>query len=91
MLKPVLTTSSRSPSVLSAYYNNPTATSSALDSDGWFRTGDIGKLDQRGYLWITDRLKEMIKVKGYVLLPSPLTTPQPSIPWTQAASHIHHI
>lgn len=46
------------------YLNNPEATKEVLDQDGWYRTGDVGRLDDSGALFITDRMKEMIKVKG---------------------------
>lgn len=54
----------RSGMLLNCYLNNKEATDESLDKDGWFRTGDIGKVDGNDYLWITDRLKEVIKVKG---------------------------
>lgn len=47
------------------YLNNPDATASTVDAEGWLRTGDIGVVDADGYLTIVDRLKELIKVKGY--------------------------
>lgn len=43
-------------------------TSKVIDSDGWLRTGDIAYFDQDGYLYIVDRLKEMIKYNGYQVI-----------------------
>lgn len=49
---------------MSEYLGNPSATAEALDDDGWYHTGDIGHVDKHQQLYITDRLKEVIKVKG---------------------------
>lgn len=54
------------------YLNNPKATSETFDSDGWLHTGDQGFLDDEGLLTITDRIKEMIKVKGIGVAPAEL-------------------
>ena len=54
----------KSGQLLCCYLNNAEATNESVDQDGWFRTGDIGKVDSNGFMWITDRLKEVIKVKG---------------------------
>lgn len=51
--------------VVSGYLNNAAATTSAINKDGWLRTGDIVYFDHDGYLHIVDRLKEIIKYKGF--------------------------
>jgi acyl-CoA synthetase (AMP-forming)/AMP-acid ligase II len=62
----------RTPSRLTGYLNNPQATSELLTADGWLRTGDLGFVDEDGFVFITDRLKELIKVKGLQVAPAEL-------------------
>ena len=62
----------RGPQIMIGYLNNADATAATLDSDGWLRTGDIGTVDVDGYLTVVDRLKELIKVKGYQVAPAEL-------------------
>lgn len=57
---------------MTCYLNNPEATKESLDDDGWYRSGDIGKIDNRGIVSITGRVKEIIKVKGLQVAPSEL-------------------
>jgi 4-coumarate--CoA ligase len=60
----------RGPQVMLGYHGNPAATAAALTSDGWLRTGDLGEFDAEGYLTLRDRLKELIKVKGFQVAPA---------------------
>jgi acyl-CoA synthetase (AMP-forming)/AMP-acid ligase II len=60
----------RGPNVMIGYLDDPAATAEAIDADGWLHTGDIGILDERGYLTITDRLKDMYVCGGFNVYPA---------------------
>ena len=62
----------RGPQVMHGYLNNPQATASTLDADGWLHTGDIGHVDADHHVFIVDRLKELIKYKGFQVPPAEL-------------------
>ena len=70
----------RGPQVMLGYLNNEEATAAMIDDDGWLRTGDIGHVDADDHVYIVDRLKELIKYKGFQVPPAelealPLTHP----------------
>jgi long-chain acyl-CoA synthetase len=62
----------RGPSIFPGYWQKPAATAECIDSDGWFRTGDIAHIDGDGFLYITDRKKELLKTSG-----GKMVAPQP--------------
>ncbi|XP_065881706.1 probable CoA ligase CCL5 [Euphorbia lathyris] len=62
----------RGASIMKGYFSNPEATSSTLDSEGWLRTGDLCYIDDDGFIFVVDRLKELIKYKGYQVPPAEL-------------------
>jgi acyl-CoA synthetase (AMP-forming)/AMP-acid ligase II len=62
----------RGPQVMKGYLGRPDDTDATVDADGWLHTGDIGRMDERGYLYVIDRLKELIKYKGYQVPPAEL-------------------
>ncbi|CAH2090532.1 unnamed protein product [Euphydryas editha] len=62
----------RGKNVMKGYYKNDKATKETMTEDGWLKTGDIGKYDEEKFLYVTDRLKELIKVKGFQVPPAEL-------------------
>jgi acyl-CoA synthetase (AMP-forming)/AMP-acid ligase II len=62
----------RGPQVMKGYLNAPEATAAMLDPDGWLHTGDLGTIDEQGYVFIVDRVKELIKYKGLQVAPAEL-------------------
>ncbi|KAH6853049.1 putative amp-binding enzyme [Alternaria rosae] len=62
----------KGPNIFKGYYNNHQATAAAFDAEGWYHTGDVGKFDELGNLYITDRVKELIKYNGFQVAPAQL-------------------
>jgi long-chain acyl-CoA synthetase len=60
----------RGPQVMEGYWRNPEETEKVMLPDGWFRTGDIGRMDERGYVFVEDRKKDMILVSGFNVYPN---------------------
>ena len=58
------------PHVMPGYYQNEEATKECFTEDSWFRTGDVVYFDESGDIFIVDRIKDMIKVKGYQVSPT---------------------
>ena len=62
----------RGPHIMQGYWNQPAATAETLLDDGWMRTGDLGYVDADGYVFLVDRLKELIKYNGFQVAPAEL-------------------
>ncbi|PWA42276.1 AMP-dependent synthetase/ligase, AMP-binding enzyme C-terminal domain protein [Artemisia annua] len=62
----------RGPNLMQEYLHNKEATEQAIDKQGWLHTGDLGYFDDEGRIYVVDRLKELIKYKGYQLAPAEL-------------------
>ena len=62
----------KGPQVMKGYWNNPKETAACLTADGWLHTGDVARFDEDGYLYLIERMKEMIKYKGYQVAPAEL-------------------
>jgi acyl-CoA synthetase (AMP-forming)/AMP-acid ligase II len=62
----------RGPHLMAGYLDNAEATAATIDADGWLHTGDLGRFDDDGFLYLGDRLKELIKVKGFQVAPAEL-------------------
>ena len=63
----------RGPSVFQGYWNKPQATAECFDAEGWFLTGDVARFDEDGFLYITDRKKDLLKTSGGKLIaPQPI-------------------
>jgi len=62
----------RGPNIMKGYHRNDKATKETIDADGWLRTGDIAFVDSDGVYFVVDRLKELIKAKGFQVAPAEL-------------------
>ncbi|MER5709943.1 4-coumarate--CoA ligase family protein [Streptomyces sp. NPDC002122] len=62
----------RGPQVMKGYLGRPDATAAMIDGEGWVHTGDIGRVDEDGWLFVVDRVKELIKYKGFQVAPAEL-------------------
>lgn len=76
----------RGPHLMSGYWGMPEATAAVLTAEGWFRTGDLGRIDSHGVLWLVGRAKDMIKSGGEnVFAPEVQCTPSMPIHLSRAS------
>ncbi|KAI5078751.1 hypothetical protein GOP47_0006422 [Adiantum capillus-veneris] len=76
----------RGPTIMQGYHGQPEATASTVDKEGWLRTGDLGYINSNGFFIIIDRLKELIKYKGFQVAPAELEDVLLSHPLIQDAA-----
>ncbi|MCO5573091.1 hypothetical protein L7F22_026856 [Adiantum nelumboides] len=62
----------RGPCIMKGYFGKPGETAATIDKESWLHTGDLGYIDEQGYLFVVDRLKELIKYKGFQVAPAEL-------------------
>ncbi|NNG02408.1 MAG: long-chain fatty acid--CoA ligase [Desulfobacteraceae bacterium] len=85
------------PNVMQGYHNNPEGTQRVMTDDGGFRTGDLGRLDEEGYLFITGRIKEQYKLEnGKYVFPTALEEEIQILPWVEnvliyGEGHSHNV
>ncbi|KAI5078750.1 hypothetical protein GOP47_0006421 [Adiantum capillus-veneris] len=80
----------RGPTIMKGYLGQPEATASTVDKEGWLRTGDLGYINSNGFCFIIDRLKELIKYKGFQVAPAELEDVLLSHPLIQDAAVVPH-
>ena len=76
------------PQVMKGYLNNDVATAETIDSDMWLHTGDVARIDSDGHVYIVDRVKELIKYKGFQVPPAELEAlllTHPALPTRQSS------
>lgn len=82
----------KGPNVFLGYLNNEEGTKNAITEDGYFKTGDVGYQDKDGNFYITDRVKELIKYKGFQVPPAELEVSDfPELSSACNAYHIHRV
>jgi long-chain acyl-CoA synthetase len=78
----------RGPQVMRGYWNRPDETAMVMLPDGWLRTGDIGRMDERGFVFIEDRKKDMILVSGFNVYPNEVEAVVAAIPGVVEAAAV---
>jgi long-chain acyl-CoA synthetase len=78
----------RGPQVMKGYWNRPDETAKVMLPDGWLRTGDVGRMDERGFVYIEDRKKDMILVSGFNVYPNEVEAAAVSCPGVLEAAAV---